>query len=223
MSDEPHFTLLNAAREQAGRGDLGKAVQTLLEAIEREPDEAALHEEMFRYCMITGSTNSAINAAAELRRIDPNNGNYAYMHGLATLAAGQTQEAKRILEDALAKAPSSWEIRQGLAQVLRVLNEPARATQLLEEAVNQNPTQPGPVNDLAMVYLTEPGGTEKAIRILRKVLDAQPDEPGANLSMALALKATDPKAARTHAERALKSDDDGIREHAKRLLRQLQS
>jgi tetratricopeptide (TPR) repeat protein len=218
---DPHITLLTAARELAGRGDFAKAVQTVLEAIEQEPDDPTLHEEMYRYCMITGSTNSAINAAAELRRIQPKSGNYAYMHGIAMLAAGQLQEAKKILEDALALAPESWEIRQGLAQVLRVLREHPRATQLLEEAVNQNPTQPGPVNDLAVVYLAEPDGAAKAVRILGKVLEANPDEPGANLNMALALRATNPAVARVHAEKALKSDEDDVREQARRLLKHL--
>jgi hypothetical protein len=52
------------------------------------------------------------------------------------------------------------------------------------------------------------------------VLAAHPDEPGANLNMALALVKSDKAAAARYAQKARASTDPTVREQAERLLKQ---
>ncbi|WPB81399.1 hypothetical protein KYC5002_20030 [Archangium violaceum] len=53
------------------------------------------------------------------------------------------------------------------------------------------------------------------------VLTVHPDEPDANLNMAVALAKTDKATAAQHARKAQKSTDPSVREQAERLLKQV--
>lgn len=214
--------IFEKSREHLKKGEVGRAVHVLKEAIHLEPDNAQLWEEMFKLCMLAKSPKSAIAAAFELRRIDGVSANYAYMHGVATLAAGQPQEAVQILEDARRRAPHVADIRRALAQTYEILKQPERVRELLESVVAERPDEPDGVNDYA-VFLMRQGeeGKARAVPHLRRVLDKHPDHFGAHLNLALALADADSDAARPHARRALESPDKGIRDQAQRLFRLL--
>lgn len=214
--------LKKKAREQLLNGDIGLAAHTLVEAVTLAPDEPTLYIDLIQVCLLAGSPKDAVKAAFELRRIDPNNAEYAYVHAMASLGAGDVHAARHILEDVLRKAPDSWEARQSLAQVLKLQKDDARAQTLLEEAVELAPTEDGPVNDLALLLLEKNLGL-RAIRPLERLLSSKPDNLGARLNLALALVQSGRKSeARLHAEAAAKSADKSVAEQAARLLSQLQ-
>lgn len=213
--------LKQKARDQLMNGDIGLAAHTLVEAINGNPDEASLYVDLIQVCLLAGSPKDALKAAFELRRIDGNNAQYAYLHAMASLADGDVHAAKHILEEALRKAPESWEARQSLAQVLRLQKDDARARTLLEEAVAKAPLEEGPVNDLA-VLLLEKNEPTLAVPMLEKLLKAKPKALGARLNLGLALLQLGKKAdAKPHAQAAAKSPDKAVAEQAVRLLGQL--
>jgi Flp pilus assembly protein TadD len=210
-----------AARVLVQQGLVGQAQAALQKALQRAPQKAELHEEFIKLCLFANSPKAALNSVLELRRLEPKNPNGPYLHGLMLLISGKVEDARRTFREALELAPQSWEARLGLARAL-LMGEPkdlAQALKLLEEAVTLAPTEPGPVNELAVLYLARPETTPKARELLTRLLAAHPDEPGANLNMALALVKTDKAAAARHARKAQQSTDPAVREQAERLLK----
>ncbi len=206
------------SRAHLEKGELGLAIEALREAIALQPRDTFLWEEVFKLCMLGGSTRNALVAAFKLRELDAHNANYVYMHGIASLVDGQLDEASTILEDALRRAPDSLEVRRALAQTYEALRRPEHALQLLEQALERYPTEPGLVNDLAVHYLGQPDGKPRAERILQRLLAKHPEDAAAHLNLALALLEKAPIEARAHAQRAIQADDASIREQAQKLL-----
>jgi predicted Zn-dependent protease len=214
--------LYQKSRAHLEKGEVGLAIHALQEALQLEPDDTFIWEEIFKLCMLAGSTRNALVAAFELRRIDGNNPNYVYMHGIASLTDGQVEAAAEILEDALRRVPRALEVRRALAQSYEILDKPERMRELLEEGVEQSPTEPAVVNDLA-VYLLQQGeeGKRRAEPLLRRVLKVHPGDEATHLNLALVLAERDAPAARQHAQRALRSQEESIREQAQQLLTML--
>lgn len=209
------------SRQHLAAGEVGLAAHVLVEAINLRPDEPSLYVDLVKVALLAGSTKDALNAAFELRRIEPYNPQHVYLHAMASMAAGDLPAAKRILEEALEKVPGSWEVRQALAQVVALFKEPARAEQLLREAVDLAPTEPGPANDLALILLGRNEGA-RARAVLQRAAAAHPGHLGTQLNLALAcVQAQDKAAAKGHALAAQKSDEPSVREQAERLLKQL--
>jgi predicted Zn-dependent protease len=214
--------LFEKSRTHLQKGEVGLAVHVLKEAIREEPANVGLWEELFKLCMLAGSPTSAVVAAFELRRLDGVSANYVYMHGVASLAAGQAKEARDILEDARRRAPQSREVLRALAQTYDVLKQPERVRGLLEEAVRAHPEDADVGNDYA-VFLMKQGeeGKARAEPLLRRVLEVHSDNLAAHLNLALALADWDPDTARLHARRAIEAREAGIRDQALRLHRLL--
>ena len=213
--------LKTRAREELLKGDVGMSAHTLVEAVGLAPDEPSLYVDLIQVCLLAGSPKDALKAAFELRRIDGNSAKYAYLHAMASLAAGDVHAARHILEESLRKAPDSWEVRQSLAQVLKLQKEEGRAMQLLEEAVELAPTEEGPVNDLAVLLLERKQG-HRAVKPLERLLESKPDDLGARLNLALALVQMGKNGdAHPHAQAAAKSGDKAIADQAVRLIQQL--
>ncbi|WP_208726748.1 tetratricopeptide repeat protein [Corallococcus terminator] len=143
-------------------------------------------------------------------------GSDLYRQGIDQLNAGNTAEAQRLLEEARKQAPDSVEVLHGLALVLDAKGERAASVALLKEALQRDPTAPGPACDLAMFHL-EHEEDEQAVRILTPVLAASPDHPQANLAMAMALAKTEAVRARTFTARAMKTADEEARAQAEEL------
>ncbi len=220
MTTKSWKALQARAAEELARGDLEKATHTLVEAAELAPNEPRLYEQLVRVALLDGRTQTAVSAAFELRRLEPYNPQYAYLHAVASMAHGDVEGARGILDEALRHAPKSWEVRQALAQVSRLLKDDARAKALLAEAVALAPTEPGPVNDYALLLLEgDEAGPARAA--LDTALAVHGDDPALNLNAALACaKLGDAEGAVRHAEKA-KAGDGEMREQAERLLAQL--
>ncbi|SEU22030.1 MULTISPECIES: tetratricopeptide repeat protein [Stigmatella] len=214
--------LFAQSRAHLEKGEVGKAVHVLKQAIAEEPDDVSLWAEMYRQCMLAKSPQSALSAARELRRIAPTEPNYIYMHGIAALTSGQAQEAATLLEEALQRLPQATHVRRTLVQVLEALKKPERAREILQEAVDRAPTDPVAVNDLAVLLLKQgEQGKRDAEPLLRRVLSAHPDDLATHLNLALSLADRDAEAALEHADRAKESPELAIREQAQRLYQLL--
>ncbi|WP_224245767.1 tetratricopeptide repeat protein [Hyalangium gracile] len=213
-----HLPLLLASRVQVLQGQVGAALATLRQAILRAPREPSLYREFASLCLFAGAPDAAARAAIELRLQLPESADAAYLHGLAMFVAGKDDDAERILREALQKATGSPDVRLALAKVLRRKGNDAEAQRLLEEAVALAPGEPGPANDLAVLLMSRPSGKAAARAVLEKALAAQPEDPGLHLNLALALADSEPKRARTHAQKAQASKDTRIREQADRLM-----
>jgi tetratricopeptide (TPR) repeat protein len=223
LSPTETLPLQLAAQVLIEQGQIGQAQLAMSKAIERAPQKAELHEDYVKLCLFANTPKAALHSALELRRLQPNNPNGPYLQALVMMLSGNVDEARRTFQEAMDLAPRSWEARLGLARALLLgeKKDPPRAIALMEEAVALAPTEPGPVNELAVHYLSKPETAAKARELLAKVLAAHPDEPGANLNMALALIKTDKAAAAQHARKAQKSTDPSVREQAERLLKQV--
>jgi Flp pilus assembly protein TadD len=213
-----HLPLLLASRIQVQQGHIGAALVSLHEAILRAPQEPSLIREFATLSLFAGAPDAAVRAAIELRLKLPESADAVYLHGLAMLMTGKDEDAERILREALERVPNSSDVRLALGKVLRRQGNDTEAQRLLEEAVKLSPDEPGPANDLAVLLMSRPDGKAAARTVLEKALAAQPEDPGLNLNMALALADSDAKRARTHAQKAQASKQADIREQADRLV-----
>ncbi len=143
-----------------------------------------------------------------------------YRDGMARLEAGDGEEGRRLLEEALRKAPGDVRVMHGLALALDLTGERARALELLELAHARAPSEPGPACDLAMALL-ERGEDTRAEQVLAPVLSTHPDHPRANLYEAMALAKTDPARARAHVAKVPRDSDPELWREAEALDRVL--
>lgn len=214
-------TLQAEAAECLERGEVGKAAEALIDAIELAPREAHLYEQLIRVTLLAGSTQTAVSAAVELRRLDGENAQYAYLHAVASLAHGDVDGAQTVLEEALRFAPDSWELRQALAQTWRAKKQDGKALALLEEAVRRAPDAPGPVNDYATL-LIERGQVADARIALERAERSHPDDGGLQLTLALAcVKLGEREAAKVHAQNASRVEDADVKAQAVQILAML--
>ncbi|MBE2248355.1 MAG: tetratricopeptide repeat protein [Myxococcus sp.] len=209
------------AKAHLARGEIGKAAHLLIDAIDLAPEQVDLYRQLVQVALLAGGTDTAVKAATELRRLEPNNPEAGYLLAVASMAHGDFALAETTLDAAARQAPRSWQIRQAQAQVARALKKEGQARQALEEAVALAPSEPSVVNDYA-VLLLELDEPARAKDVLAKALASHPDEAGLHLNLALAYgKLEDVAKAKLHAERAKTAGDADVREQAARLLAQL--
>ncbi len=223
LTQHEHLPLLHAARLLAFKGLAPKALEYMRQALSRAHDKAEIYPELIKLIILTGDAKGAAQTAAEFRKTSPQSAEGAYLQGLATLLSGDPQGADAPLRDAIALEPGTVEARVALANVRRLLKDPAGELKLLEEANKVDPTAAAPACDLAVHYLSKPAGAGRAqaLQVLTPPLAASPEDPNLNLNMALALADTDKARSREHARKAQKSSQPSIREQADRLLASL--
>lgn len=221
LAPSSHYPLLMLSRARTVRGEVGKAVEALKKAILIAPKEEILYEDLYKLCFAAGATDGALTAAKALRQLDPKNGNYAYMQGVAQLTSGQVADARGTLKEAMELAPGAWEVKHALAKAHQIVEELPEAVKLLEEAHKMAPAEPDPANDLALLYLAE-AKAAAAVKVLEPVLQAHPEHAGAHLNMALAQARLDPAKAIQHAHKAQAAQDQDVAEQARKLLKKLQ-
>gem|GEM_PF-1933653 len=204
----------------ARQGRVKQAITALEEAIGRAPESLSLYPDLIKLYLFDEAFPKAGRLAIELRTRAPKSAEGAYLQGLASLLSGDLEEADRLLTETITLAPQSSEARIALAQVKRARKDFPAALALLEQAVAQAPTAPGPANELALLALAQPGRPRlaQAQAALRSALAAHPDDAGLHLNLALTLAEGDPGQARGHAQKAVSAQDAEVRDQAQRLL-----
>lgn len=94
----------------------------------------------------TGPPAAAVEAAAHARRLHPQAGELARLHGLALYQAGRNAEARQALERACELLPARIEPLANLGTVLLALGDAAAAIRVLEQALARAPGHPALLN-----------------------------------------------------------------------------
>ncbi|CAM4142957.1 hypothetical protein [Corallococcus exiguus] len=141
---------------------------------------------------------------------------YPYSEGIKELRAGNFENAQRLVEQAKKQGDASVEELTAMAFAMDGHNQRGFATELLQEALKQEPSAVDPACALAMYHL-EKQEDAQAAAVLKPALDAAPDHPKANLCMAMALAKTEAAKARAHAAKAAKDTDADVRAQAEAL------
>ncbi|MBJ6763460.1 tetratricopeptide repeat protein [Myxococcaceae bacterium JPH2] len=222
LAPQEAMPLLMLSRAHAARGDVGLALQTATQVLDKAQGatQRAALEDLFKLYLAAGSPDGAKRAVQELRRLEPTNVNYVYLHGVAMMSAGQGAEAKALFAEALQGAPSSWQVRHALAQVCTALGERDMARSLLQEVVSVVPRELGPANDLAALLMAE-NAHALALPVLERALAAHPRDAGTHLNLARATQSVDAVTAAHHARQAQALGDSDIQAQATQLLEQL--
>ncbi|RKH72982.1 hypothetical protein [Corallococcus aberystwythensis] len=143
-------------------------------------------------------------------------GSYPYSEGIKELRAGNFENAQRLVEQAKKQGDASVEELHAMAFAMDGHGQRGFATELLQEALRQQPTAVEPACVLAMYHL-EKQEDAQAEAILKPALAASPEHPKANLCMAMALAKTETAKARAHLVKAAKDTDADVREQAAAL------
>ncbi len=214
-------TLQATAVEHLSRGDLGKAAHALVEAIELEPTEPQLYEQLIQVTLLGGSTQTAVSAAEELTRLQPDSPHASHLLVVSLLSQGEVDRAKTVLSEAIARTPASVELLQASAQVATIEQQPARALELLGQAAALAPRDAVVVNDYALSLLGAKRANE-ARALLEPLSAANPKNASLRLSLSMVcVSLKDLAAARSHAMAAKDSDDPDTRTQAIALVNQL--
>ncbi len=117
MPDSPKSRLLLAAF-YGGAGRDAKAVAELEEVIRRSPDTIPAYTALARYYLKDGDGTRAADTLAQLIKVKPTH--YAGYQALASLHSQlrNTEEAKKVLADGIAKAEDTIALRVQLADLL---------------------------------------------------------------------------------------------------------
>jgi len=208
------------SRAHYAKGERGKALATLAEAIRRAPTERPLFEELYRLCLEAGAPRQAAGAATELLRLSPKNPQYLAMQGEALLACGQLEEARRSFLTAHEIDPDGFAPTLGLGRVARASKDPEQAKVWLERAHAVASADPRVAWELAELLL-ELGREEQAEKVLTGAYALRPDEPRTNLLLARALRKADRSRAIAHARKAAKSPEPDLKDQAEQLIREI--
>jgi len=210
---------LSKAHQQ--KGDLEAAAQALLKGLVKTDEHPTLLEELYLVRWAQGYWTDALGAVEKLHQRHPENRQYQYLHAVALNRTGHYRDARALLEPLLSAEPPSPDVRHALSDAFRGLGDLERAQALLEEAVALDPIAVGPVNDLSLLLMKQPGGKPRAVELLRRVVEAHPNDAATHYNLAVALKEAEPGAALAHAKSAQASPDKRIREVAEQMIREL--
>lgn len=215
----PRILLVGAFR-QAGRAEESKS---LLEALIREnPEEPLVLEEACSSYLEMEEPARAVGFAETLVRVEPDEPEHKQLLGVALYTAGEVDRARDVLGKLVEAEPNFYEARRTLAEILEAQGDTATAMKLLEGVVQQDPTEPGPANDLALLYFSQPDGMSRAKAVLERVLEAHPGDGITHFNLALALSENEPAQALEHARKAEESGEEAVADQATRLIAALQ-
>lgn len=225
LSNQPQDAMpyVMMSRAKVGLGDVDGAVAMITKARQYGPQLPAVLEQLFSIHLLAGEIYSALQDAYELRLLDEENPDYMYKQGICLLMLGRYDQALEVLAPAHELAPGSSDLVRALARSREGLGDKQAAMTLLEEFTREFGEDASVAIDLSRLYFSQPGGPEKARRLLESVVKADPDNEEAQLNYALALSATGAPAstALPHAERAAQSDDPEVQEEAAKLVEEL--
>ena len=219
----PNFALplLLEGRALAASGQVPQAIANLERARGLAPQEPAVPRELFKLKLVAEDFEGAIAIARALAALEPGRGEPLYLEAVVLLLTSDADGAEAKLREAIALEAGLWQAHQALAKIWLMRGKRDQAQQRLEAVVAEHPTEPGPANDLAVLYLEGPDASVKVEKLLKPVIAAHPSDPATAMNLAIALKDRDKIEAKRLARIAAESQAAFAGE-AKRLMDSIQ-
>jgi len=177
-----------------GRGEVGLAFDDLRAAASASTDavpDLALVSAHLRRNDFTG----ALGAIDNLQKKAPKNPLADLLRARALLALKRMAEARRSLEDALAKDPQYLPAAAGLATIDLLEKRPADAERRFAEVLRINPKNFSAQLALADLKARSGAPRDEVVKLLESVVKVHPDEPGGRLALVRYLTSSGEKSA----------------------------
>ena len=134
---------------------------------------------MARALEMTGKTDDALKANAEARELRPEIAGFHFQHGWIYYHAHKFDKAIELFEAFIKKFPSEKDIvhqcKFSLSNIYVQKGELRKGEQILEEVYEEAPDLPSVNNDLGYLYADQGKNLEKAEKMIRKALAAEPE------------------------------------------------
>jgi len=167
---------INLALARARLGDFDAALRTLKLGIEKIPNSTLLLSRLGYTYFVTGKTEEALAAMAEVLKIDPR-----YIDALTATAVifdsrGEKDKARNYYERGLTIEPENKFLRLSYAQNLAEAGRIAEAVDLYTRLTKDYPQDPAPFQLLGVTYLMV-RDFDKAVENLREAMFIKPSPP----------------------------------------------
>tara|TARA_Y100000310_G_scaffold235213_1_gene238232 strand:+ start:522 stop:2288 length:1767 start_codon:yes stop_codon:yes gene_type:complete len=212
LSINPNYlkTKILLASVSAKKKDYIQAKQLLNEAINIEPKNVTILNNLGTVCKELGELKNAIGYFKKTIQIDPNNANAHYNLGAACYNSKQLKEAKSHLEKATELQPNFALPFLVLGNVCIDLKEYENAISNYQKAIEINYNLAGAHNNLGLVFRVL-NDFKNAISCYNKAIEIKKDHAGAHHNLAQALKESGEfnKAIKSH-EMAIKYEPENL-------------
>ncbi|MEN3027722.1 MAG: tetratricopeptide repeat protein [Aquificaceae bacterium] len=178
------FITLGGIYEQ--RGEYSKAKELYEDILKQDPGNRNALERLGNLYTISGRYEEAKEVYRRLVELYPESMNL-YQYGLVLIRAGETQEARRILEKLYEENPENPDVAYTYAMLLEVLKETDRALEIYTSLQKKLGNHPRIIERLAGIYMDRKDYT-KAEELLKLGLSVEPNSLQLNLMMGHLLK-----------------------------------
>jgi tetratricopeptide (TPR) repeat protein len=187
-----------------------RAKQLLNEAIDIEPNNVTILNNLGTTCIELGEPKNAIGYYKKAIQIDPNNVNAHYNLGAICYNLKQLKGAKSHLQKAIELQPDFALPFLVLGNVCADLKEYENAISNYQKAINVNYKLSSAHNNLGLVFRTL-NDSKNAISCYKKAIEIKKDHAGAHHNLALALRESGEfdKAIKSH-EMAIKYEPENL-------------
>jgi tetratricopeptide (TPR) repeat protein len=159
-----------------GQKEPAKALQTLQEALKREPGSLNLRQVLAQAAMSTGKYDIAVEQYKQLVAATPSS--VEIQRGLAAAyqARGSTAEAIGILEQTVQRDPPNAAALLDLARALYSAGRVADAKLQYRRLLKMQPDNPNALNDLSYLMVDSGEDPDAALALARKAMELATDE-----------------------------------------------
>jgi len=187
-----------------------RAKQLLNEAIDIEPNNVTILNNLGTACKELGELKNAIDYYKKTIQIDPNNANVHYNLGAAYYNLKQLKDAKSHLQKASELQPNFALPFLILGNICADLKEYENAISNYQKAIDKNYKLASAHNNLGLVFRTL-NDFKNAISCYKKAIEIKKDHAGAHHNLALVLKESGEfdKAIKSH-EMAIKYEPENL-------------
>ena len=168
-------------------GDFNKVKKILNEAIEIQPNNVSILNNLGTACKKLGETKNAIDCYEKVLQIDPNNTNANYNLGLTSYALKELKKAKNYLQKTTELQPDFVLAFFVLGNIHTDLKEYEYAVSNYQKAIALKDNLLGAHNNLGLVFRIL-NDFQNAISCYEKAIKIKPDHSGAHHNLALAFK-----------------------------------
>ena len=127
------------SRFEADLGNIEKALEYNLQALQMNPDFAAMRHSLGLLLVRNGRADEALLELREAVRLEPEVSRFTYVLAVALNSMGQADEATAILEQARSDFPDHYDISWALATMQRDLGNMERAAEIAKVLAEQFP------------------------------------------------------------------------------------